>query len=242
MKKLLLLFIILLKTNSFAQDSGDTVRVNLGAFYSQNRAYRGALVWDAPIMAVGPSFTFYNTFTIGEGGLSAFKILNENNTVAVGLSSFGDDKPGFPIIKLEDKKEDFKNKRATTYETYIKYDFRSKQSIKFSATYHKDLKRHKGNYIETKISFPLIPFVSIGVAADLGDKAANQYAYGPEAVSGIGSTEQFIGAFLPFLPWQGRLILNLSQSNISKSKNSNADYVRGNKKNTNFTSIMAWSF
>lgn len=241
MKKFLLL-LFLLNTQSFAQESSDAVRINLGVFYSQNRAYRGALIWDAPIMAVGPSFTFYNRVTLGEGGVSAFANLNENNTIAIGLSSFGDDEPGFPIIKLEEKEENFKNKRATTYETYIKYDFRVKQSLTFSATYHKDLKRHKGNYIESKLTFPLIPFVSIGIAADFGDKAANQYAYGPEGVAGIGNTEQFISAMLPFLPWGGRLMLNLSQSNISKSKNSNADYVRGNKRNTNFSTIMIWSF
>ena len=240
MMKFLMFVVLLYMEGSFAQDSGRAVQVSLATVYSHNRIFRGALIWDAPIMAIGPNFTFYNIVSLGQGGLSIFKKIGNHQTISIGLTAFDDNEPNGPVLTLEEREEDFKNQRSSTFGTYLKYDFRFRQLIAISLSYQKDLKRHNGSYLNSRISTSIIPFITLGFGGSLGDKKSNQYAYGPEGISGTGHIETFAGLMLPILPWRGRLILNYKRTKISKGRNANADYVRGNKTNQNFSIIATW--
>lgn len=244
MKKftLLTLFFCMSLARAQAPQENKAILVNLGVVYGQNISYRGALVWDAPFIAIGPSFVFFNTVALGAGGLSAFTRVGDYHSFALGIDMYNDDEPDFPLIKLKDSAEDFKNQRGSTFGTYFKYDFRLRQFVGFSLSYHKDLKRHKGNIYTAQLSTSIIPFVTLGVKTDYGDKDANQYAYGPEGVVGVGYIEQFASVMLPVLPWNGRLITKFSHSKIKKDQNVNADFVRGNKNHSNLSIITSWRF
>ncbi|HAZ14502.1 MAG: hypothetical protein A2X86_00395 [Bdellovibrionales bacterium GWA2_49_15] len=242
MKALILVLFLLLRGQLFAQEASQAVKVNIGVVYSEKRLYRGALIWDAPIMAAGPSFIFYNTVSLGQGGLSVFRKFADYHTVTLGASHFDDHKPSGPVLKLKESEEDFKNKRQSTYGTYLKYDFKLKQYLAMALSYHKDLKRNKGNYLNGKISTSIIPFLTLGSGLDLGDAASNKYAYGPEGVSGVGHLDNFASISLPFLPWKGKLMINYNYLIIVHGENKNADFVRGNDTNSNFSVIASWSF
>lgn len=244
MKILVFTLIVLLGSFSFAQKASKkkAVQTSLAIAYSHKRLYRGALIWDAPLVAMGPSFTFYNTLSLGKGGLSIFKNWKRAHKLTLGILPFDDNEPNGPVIKLKKVQEDFKNQRASTFGAYLKYDYRYKKYISISLSYHQDLKRHKGSYFESKISTSVIPFVSLGIGADSGDAASNQFAYGPEGVSGLGHGQAFINVMLPFLPGKGVLMLNFSRSQIIQTENTQADFVRGRKTNHNISTVAFWNF
>lgn len=228
--------------SSFAQQESKDIRTSLNIFYSNKIVYQGALIWDAPIMGIIPSFVFYDTVSIGTGGLSVFKKIDEIHTISLGASLFNDNKPDIPIIRLENRDEDYKNSRGSTYGAYLKYDLKLKPILNLSLLYQKDLKRHHGNYYNGKISTSIIPLLTLGGGAGVGDLRNNQYAYGPTAIKGVGYVEGFASLMLPFLPWHGRLMLNYSYSKITQDENRNADYVRGRDFNEIFNSTASWSF
>ncbi|MBF0365629.1 MAG: hypothetical protein HQK50_08655 [Oligoflexia bacterium] len=157
----------------FAQDNQRSIRTNLGIFYSTRSVYQGALIWDAPILAAGPSFVFFNTISIGQGGLSLFYKFHEYQTLTIGLSQFSDNPPGFPVVRLKSSNKDFKNQRASTYGAYLKYDLRLKQYLSLTLLYQKDIKRHYGDYFNSKLSPSIIPLLAIGAGMGIGDLRNN---------------------------------------------------------------------
>lgn len=242
MKKILVIATFLFAAPIFSQESSKAVRINLGVFYSQRNVYRGALIWDAPVMAAGPSFVFYDTVSLGAGGLSVFKKLGEMHTFTLGASMFDDNEPSGPILKLKDSVEDFKNKRSSTFGTYIKYDFHFKQYVATSLEFHKDLKRHKGVYTYVKVSTSIVPFVTIGIGHGIGDDRNNHYVYGADGKSGSGHFDMFASLMLPILPWSGRLMLNYAYTQITQQQNVDANFVRGRKANDLVSVGALWSF
>lgn len=208
--------------------------------YVGKKTYRGALIWDAPIMAVAASFVFYNTVFLGMKGLGITKKVSKYHKITFGFSSFNDNRPGDFVLKLRDSKEDFKNLRRSTFGSYLVYGFRYRRYVGINIKYDKDLNSHDGNYYKIKLSTFVIPFVTLGVSSGLGDKKNNRYVYGPEAVGGIGHFDYLVSARLPFLPWNGSLIVNGMISRIVKDENVNADYVRGNKQNQVLSMLGIW--
>lgn len=239
MKKKNLLFLSILSPVIFAQQSN--IRTNLGVFYSQRRIYRGALTWDAPIMAIAPSFIFFNKISLGQGGLSYFNKFNDYNTFTIGLNAYNDNRPGLPAIRLKDDELDYKNLRKSSTEPYLKYDFRFRQYIATSFSYHKEIKEHYGDYFNLKISTSIIPFITLGTSYGNGDSKHNKYVYGPEGASGYTHQEKYANLTLPFIPWQGRLMINYHKSKILKETNVQANYIRGKKYNENFSLALMWN-
>lgn len=242
-RNLLLTCLLLIAQQAMAQTrqrESSAFQMNLGVVYSGNISYRGALVWDAPIAVIGPSFVFFDAISLGAGGLSVFKRFGDYHKLAIGLNTFNDDEPNFPAIRLKSSSEDYKNQRAETFGTYLKYDFRVRQFVAISLSYQKDLKRHEGNIIGARVSTSIIPFVTVGLDGDYADGKANRYAYGLEAISGVGHLTKFVSIMLPILPWQGRLITSFNHSKILKNTNAQADYVRGDQTNSNLSFIANW--
>lgn len=228
---------------SYAQESSSKkVQISAAAAYTQRRIYRGALIWDAPIMAVGPGLVLYNTVSLGQGGLSIFKNFNKQHTVRLGFSYFDDNEPSGPVLKLRDSEEDFKNQRRSTFGTYLKYDFKYKQFISTSISYHQDLKRHYGNYFYGSVATSIIPFFSFGTGLGYGSADSNKYTYGPEGKDGFTHFEYFGRAFFPFLPGKGVLSIIGSVSHIILDENKHADYIRGNSRNNNLSIVASWRF
>lgn len=239
--KILLLIVLINSVNTFAEDSW--VDITAGAFYRQRSVYRGALIWDAPTLAIGPSFKFFNFISFGAGGgLSFYKRFAERHKVSLGLRAYDDNGPNGPVIELGDEEEDYKNLRGSTFETYLQYDFKYGRYVNTVLTYYKDIKRHKGNFTNLKISTAVIPFFNIGASFGVGDARHNRYLYGPEGTSGLGYYDLFSTLFLPFLPWKGRLLITYTTSKITQTENQQADYIRGQDRNNNFSVGALWSF
>jgi len=242
--KIQCLFLILLSIlipKAFAQEAPKAVRITVAAVYLSKRIYRGALIWDAPIMAAGPSFVFYDKVSLGQGGLSVFKKFAHFHTATLGATFFNDNQPNGPILKLKNRASDFKNQRGSTYGVYLKHDFKFKRYMATSLTYFLDLRRNHGNYANARISTSMIPFLTVGAGLGWGDLNNNKYVYGPEAMSGLGHIDGFVSAMLPGLPWHGRLSLNYSLSQIAKITNQQADYIRGNDLNSFVSFAAMWN-
>lgn len=244
--KLILISIsnILLWSATCAQENTGNVKITAVVGYSSGRIYRGAPIWKGPVIFVGPSFTFYNFLTLGKGGISLFKKINKEQTIRIGTSFFDDSKPSFPAIALGgDSVADFKNDRHSTYGTWLSYNYRSRVYGAASVSYHKDLKSHFGHYLLARFSvpIPIFPLISIGTAFGFGNRSHNKYVYGPEAVGGLAHINGFIGIMLPFLPWKGRLMVNLTHSHIAKPVNNSADDVRGNGDNIRLAAFAIWN-
>jgi hypothetical protein len=222
--------------------TNDNIAINLGIFYAEKRIYRGALIWDAPIIAAGPSFTFFKTVQLGAGGLSLGSEIAAGHTLSLGVSTFNDNAPDGPIIKLADDEEDFKNRRRSTIDASLKYEYRFERFFSWSLAYHKDIKRHNGSYLFTGVSTSIIPFITLGTGIGLGDRATNQYVYGAGACGGLGHWDSYASLFLPILPWEGRLRVVYNYSTIKKESNAYADFIRGERNNTNLNAMALWSF
>ncbi|MCO4753593.1 MAG: hypothetical protein KC478_03885 [Bacteriovoracaceae bacterium] len=217
------------------------VDITFATFYSSKRVYRGALIWDQPVMGFGPSFTFYDKFSIGKGGISYFKKLDDHLTFKVGYNYFDDSEPGGgPILKLGGSSEDFKNNRKPTSDIYIDLSYRKRRGLSSTFTMSKDITRHHGIYAYSSASMGIAPFVSAGLGVGIANESHNQYVYGPEGVGGIGHIDGFIAAMLPFLPYKGRLLLKWSRIEITQSENVQAEYIQGNHLNHSLSMVALW--
>lgn len=242
MKIILTLSLLFFSAGLVAQNKNNKVQVDLGLFYSQKSLYRGALIWDSPMLGAGPRFTFFNAITLAGPGLTFFKEFLPGQTLSLGLSYFDDNEPGGPFIFFKDETVDFKNKRGATIDSFLAYEFRFKWMFATKLEFHQDLKRNKGKYLYYEFSTNLIPFVGVGFAAGLGDKKNNQYVYGPDGSGGLGHVDYFVSHFRKgFLPWGGNLLLKYTRVTISKDSNSNADFIRGIDSHDQFNIGAFWA-
>lgn len=215
--------------------------VSLGAFYTNQLVYRGALIWDAPVAIVAPSFVFYDMVSVGEGGgISLFKVFDEKHKVSLGYSYFDDDIPGGPALKLEGREKDFKNTRKATQGLNIKYFYSYSRKFKLDLAYHKDLRQNIGNYAHIKVASSITPFFRYGAGMGTGDARNNRYVFGEEAVGGVGHVDVHGGLFLPFLPKQGVLMVNFTYSEVVQDENVKSEFIQGNRVNRTLATIAVW--
>ncbi len=243
MKKMIVFVALnLISFTSLAQDNNKKFKIDLGLFYSQKNLYRGALIWDAPMIGAGPRFTFFNFITLAGPGLTFFKEFLPGQTLSLGLSYFDDNEPGGPFIFFKDEAVDFKNKRGATVDSFIAYEFKLKWMFAAKVELHQDLKRNKGKYLYNEFSTNLIPYIGLGAATGIGNKKNNQYVYGPEGSGGLGHIDYFISHFRKdFLPWGGNLLLKYTRVTITKDTNGNSDFIRGNDSHDQFNIGAFWA-
>lgn len=213
----------------------------LGLFYSEKRIHRGALIWDAPIIALSPNITINEVFTIGPFG-AGFNLSKKDNPhkFFIGFNQFND-RPNGPIIKLKAIPDDYKTQRGLTYETSLRYDYWHDRWLNLSLAYSKDIKLHRGNYGSAALSMRFY-FLTLGSQIGIGDQRHNQFFYGPEGVSGLAHRDSFISLALPILPWKGTLMANFTYSTIPNRANAYADFIRGQRYNSNLTLGAIWKF
>ncbi len=210
--------------------------------FSSKIVYRGALIWNSPIMVIGPGLTIYDTLSLGRGGLNLKKQLGEHK-LQFG-SEFFNDEPGFPLIKLKSKDLDFKNTRQSTWGLYLTHEYKKKfekNFIKFTSSFHKDLNEHHGNYFYFDAQASFIPLISLGIAGGFGDLRNNTYVYGTGALGGLAHIDYKLGVFIPFLPWGGIMIMNYTRSQIAQDENVFSSYIRGKKSNSKYSVVAIWS-
>lgn len=219
------------------------VETSLGAFYSDKRVYRGALIWEAPVAIVAPSFIINDFLSIGQGGgISVFKSFGESQKVTLGYSYFDDNEPNGPVIELGEAEEDFKNKRKPTQGAFLRYDYKRRGVFSLGLEYHKDWMRHSGNYVYIRLGSTITPFFRYGIGAGIGDARHNRYVYGESGEGGVAHQDIHLGLFLPFLPWRGVLMMNWTRTQISQRENINAEFIRGKEINRAFSVIAVWRF
>mgnify|MGYP003607253484 FL=1 len=235
MKRVVLLIALCVPSLSFSKESD--WKVSTGLMYSNEKVYRGALVWPAPYifpllgisykrLAVnGPSFNL---------ALPWSKL-----TFNFGVSYF-DDNP--PLIPLRTHHKDFRNERKSVYDAFVGVSWEILPRTKLSFLSSKALNSHHGFYSALSLQVPLIPFVSAGYTLGHGNGKANRYTYGPEARAGLGHRDFNLNLSLPFLPGKGILITRYTISRIHLSTNKNASYVRSNDRPSTLMSMASWSF
>jgi len=214
---------------------------SIASFFSSKIVYRGALIWNSPVMAVGPGLTIYDTFSFGRGGLTIKKKIH-NHKFRLGSEMFSG-RPGFPLIKLKDKVLDYKNSREATWGLFLSHEYKKKfdhKFIKLKSSYHKDLNEHHGNYFNLDLSVSVIPLVSFGIAGGLGDLKHNKYVYGSGAISGQAHLDYKVEVFMPFLPLGGFMIMNYTKAQVSQSENILASRIRGKKSNSKYSLVAIW--
>ena len=102
------------------------------------------------------------------------------------------------------------------------------------------MKEHKGTYAELKWGTPFLPFTSLHFSQSFSESKTSRYTYGPQAVSGPGYFSAGLTAFIPFVPWPGRIIMSLKRSVITQGRARHADLVRGDYKNDVFAFRAIW--
>lgn len=217
------------------------IDAGIGLFYSEKRIHRGALIWDVPMLAIVPNITLFDRLTVGPLGAAFIFTKKESpHRFIVGYTQFSD-RPQGPIIKLKSIPNDHRTQRGTTSETYMRYDYWFDKWLNFSTSVHKDLRKHRGVYSNTGIAIRLY-YLTIGTNIGAGDQSNNRFLYGPEGQSGIAHRDSHATLVLPILPFNGHLITTFSYSTIPIKKNAYADYIRGEKNNTNLSIGANWKF
>lgn len=217
------------------------VRLSFASIFRNNTMYRGALTYDVPVMFIGPGIIFFDKITFRGPGITYTESFGKRHKLSGSLYYFDDKPASGPVITLASKKdEDYKNGRRATTDASIKYEYRYERLFSFSLDYHKDIYRHFGNYVAVGFNTGALKYVTLGIEIGIGDKDSNQFAYGPEAVSGLGHINYKLSSFLPILPWGGKLIPSYIMSTIQQKENKNSDFVRGNDINHTVSVVFTW--
>jgi hypothetical protein len=213
--------------------------MGLGGFFNSKSLFRGAETWPKPSIMAGPSFTFYERVSV-KGPSVDYSFLEGKSpfSLAMGIRLHSD---GEPLISLGSHEEDYRNQRSSTFEfqTSFSYKFRGFSGGVMLA---KDLDETKSLYSELKVGAPAyIKFLSLEYLIGIGEKGANQYSYGPTAVSGAGWQKFSLNYLMLNLPWDGVIINSASYSKVLQGKNKTADFVRSNDGNFVFSTIIVWN-
>jgi hypothetical protein len=213
--------------------------MKLGGFFNSQSVFRGAQTWPKPSIMAGPSFVFYERVSI-KGPSVEYSFLSKESpfhlTSKVMLHS--DSKP---LISIGSHDEDYRNQRSSTFEFQTSFSFKFR-GFSSGVMIAKDLDETKSLYSEIKLGVPAyIKFLSLEYLIGIGEKGANQYAYGPTAHSGAGWHQLSLKYLMISLPWDGVIINSASYSKIIQDKNKAADYIRSNDANFIVSTIIVWN-
>lgn len=236
MKKYGLLLILAFLFSSFACLAKDDWKFTTGFSYASEKVYRGALYW--PKASVFPLIgVSYKNLSINGPGFT-LTLPTHKFVFTLGLIYF-DDSP--PLIPLKKHRKDFRNERKEVYDSFVGASWEFLPRFRLSTGLSKALKTHCGLYGTLGLQIPLIPFLSTGYTLGFGERRANRYAYGHEAVGGLAHKDFNLSLVLPFLPGKGTLITKYTTSRIAKDVNRNAHYVRSSDKPEVVSLLATWN-
>lgn len=220
----------------------DTFNIDLMFFYQSQSIYRGAQIWPKGSIMAAPGFLFFERKLKIFGPNISYSFFPERDShfkMDIGAKLFND---GDPLFSLGKAQLDYKNRRKKSLEAFTKfrYQFGFKNKFFISIFLAREIIEHKGLYSELSAGAPLFPFTSLVGKLSYAEKKTNQYIYGPEGVSGTGFGSLGINLVIPFVPWDGVIINQLTQSWILNKENQNADYIRGDKRQLTFSTRWIW--
>ncbi len=224
----------------FAQGA-NPITTSISAVYCNKQVFRGALIWDKPIVAVFPSFTFYNTISINQNGLELQYSPVTNHQLTLGFSKFDDSPPPAIVYRVKDGHADHKNQREDTYFANIKYSVPIAETLTLGIEYSRDLKATNGNYFSSEVIYTVHPLMSFTSGISWGDQKNNRYIYGKGSAAGLGVASVGVSGIIPFLPFGGVLIPSYSFSQIVQQRNVEADYIRGTSSNNTVSVLASWT-
>lgn len=233
--KISLLLVVFVHLGIFAQ-----THMTLVAGGSSQFIFRGAPIWTAPAMLIGPGFVFFDKLELSGPSLAwSFFERQDIKSLKVGIKYFDDEKP---LIRLDDTKRSFRNSRTSSVMAHVEYKYRFGWMDKFhiGALIERELKNYLGLYSLIEFAVPVLPFTSLTLSASFAEKSTNQYIYGRDARSGIGYHEFKLTNMFPFVPWKGRIITSLSHQIVSTGNARHAYLVNGDYKNWQLSSIVMW--
>ncbi len=219
----------------------DKFGVKAMAFYSSQQLFRGAVVWPKPNVFAAPMLIFYEkVFVAGPNIYFSPTQRVDFFQWRLGTQFIDDNRPP---LSLGDHEEDFRNQRKSSIETYFRgsFHFGKRGKFKLGTLLAREWKEGNGLHSEFFIGSPFLPFTSLEARVSFSEKAMSQYIHGRSAVSGHGFTSLGINGVMPFVPWDGVILLNFTQFWIAKQVNREADFIRGDSKKSLFSIRIIWN-
>jgi hypothetical protein len=219
---------------------GKNVEMDLGVFFRSRSLLRGAPTWQYPSLMFGPNFTFFEHYKL-RGPSLIYEQAPKDSALSwsLGLQGIDDDKPWISFRKSE---ETYQNERNFALEAVAsaKYRYGERKKHYFELKFHRELIEYEAIFLELAAGLPVLPFTTFEYALALGEKDTHQYLYGTSAVSGISYHQLSLKVVLPFLPWGGVMINNLSQNWIAEGENRAAELMRGHHHALSLSTIATW--
>jgi hypothetical protein len=242
MQRLLALFVFLIGTVAFAQESTikmppatpvtpntttsakmdevkkpDAMGLKFGAGGQSVTTYRGAL------LAVGGAFTptmslqYKNITFAGMGATYLMKIDRLN--MSFGATYFNDD--------MMDHSSSFRKQRPETYEAWTQvHSFFDEERGKVFAGVYQDVRATWGQYLNVGSSYTLAKHYTFGLSVGGGPVSTNRFTYGPLADAGLGHADPSFTYSNNILPKNGTLVTSLTRPFILQNQNRQAGFVR----------------
>ncbi len=224
---------------AFAQDKlEEKIQFNFATLVRSHQVYHGVLTFDGPTLFPGISLDFYQKVILRGPNIEYYKRYDKNR-LSLGLRRFNDNGFGFTLPDDRRKNESRDHDRDAT-DIYAQAEFEHTYRIKTRFLLSTDLTDHYGQYLNSSITIPVLPFTRIGYGIGIGEKKHNRFLYGPSARSGTGHQDFLINIFIPFLPGKGILIANFNQVLTHFRQNRRAEFVDESDHPKVVTLIASW--
>ena len=240
-KTLFAVLFLLVFANNRSLKADKAFGIQTMAFYSSQQNFRGAVIWPEPIFFPGPMLVFYEKlYLAGPNIFFSPTKRTDQFQWRVGSQFIDDDDPP---ISFGDHEEDFRNRRKSTIETYFQgsYSFGPRKGFRIGTFISRDWKEGNGLHAEFFAGMPLLPFTTLQGRVSFSEKAMSQYIYGPSSQSGVGFSSLGVNGVIPFVPWDGVILVNFTRFWVMQDSNKSADFVRGDSKNNVFSLRVVWN-
>lgn len=247
LNKLLFVTLMFFSIGTFASEENkksDWEWLDLSAvlIFQSSNVEKGALIWPGASILPGIGITLFDKLSI-QGPRIVWSQFDRESSYHLNITTkrFDD---GAPWIKLSDHKKSYRNLRDPVWESEIefRYKFGFRKMFYVGAKFANAWNEYESTYSELQVGSPFIPFVQIEAALGFMPNKTAQYYYGPGAESGVSHLKTSVKYVFTKLPWNGIFINQLGYSYIIQSKNQEAFFIRGQKDNIFFSSMLAWSF
>jgi hypothetical protein len=236
---------ILLLTTAFAQrptrrgppTSPDKVTAFAAGLYRSSAIFHGALIFDGSVFFPGIGVDFYEKLVVRGPNIEYYK-RNGRDRTSIGIRPFNDDPFG---IKLSGSQEPFRQNERRAFELYFNW---RKQWKRFTYRFFisHEMFHDNWNYLYQTLTIKALPFTRIGYGHGIGDKRHNQFVYGPNSRSGVAHHDFLVNVFIPFVPWQGAIIVNYTQPLIYHEENRAGSFVSTSDRPKVFQAIISYYF
>lgn len=233
----LFIFAVLMSSTALAE----VVNWSFITGFNAQTIWRGALIWNRPLILAAPGITLFEKIRLGPGITYQEKI--NDHHFELGFMYINGDKPNGPVIKLSEDVPEYLYDREPAAEWSFGYHYRPKGKIHFEWQAYKEVARHYGYYLYARISQPVLPLIRLFFGRGYGDNRHNKYVYGDNAQSGFNHYDLGLSFFLPFWLKDNFLVTaNFLYSKIDSGNLKSLEHIRGNNENNSFRFIAIYRF